>query len=248
MSESKSTQTVNQSGGVDVTAQQAKVSGDVAGHDKTVGVDQRGQQVIGTQVNVAGGYVVASASSGHDQRDGPQLSLSTDIDLSPPTPADEQAGAKRSWFIRLKIRNGGQTSASNCFGRLMEVIDEKGEHLKQFDSLDLYWCRQDKPDNFRHLDIRENGDSQYLDIAQVKEAESVLTLRVVIPVGHRLVKPVGHIGSPEDLPPGTYHMQIAIYADNASMVPTWFKVEWQSDFSTDLFPCSIDPEKPSPIQ
>jgi hypothetical protein len=62
------------------------------------------------------------------------------------------------------------------------------------------------------------------------------------------VKPPGHVGRPEDLPPGTYHMQIAIYADNASVVPTWFKIEWKNDFSGDSDPCRIDPEKTPPLQ
>jgi len=174
----------------------------------------------------------------------PQLSLSTDIDFSPPTPAEERAGARRSWFIRLRIENKGQVPATNCFGQLLEVLSEDSRHFKQFDSLPLYWSRQDRPDNYRQLDIREGGDFKYLDIAQVKEAESVLTLRVVIPNGHRLAKPVGHIGRPEDLRPGTYYVRIAIYADNASIAPTWFKVEWEDDYSIEPYPCSIEIEEP----
>jgi nucleoside phosphorylase len=178
-------------------------------------------------------------SSTGDRENLPQLSFSEDIDFSPPTLADKQVGAKRSWFIRLRVTNTGKTVATNCFGKLVMVLNKKGEHLKQFDTLKLYWTRQDKPDNFQPLDIRESSDFTYLDIAQVKEAENALALRVVIPDRHRLVRPLGHIGKPECLLPGTYYVQIAVYADNASIEPTWFEIEWKDDYLIEPYPCNI---------
>ena len=177
--------------------------------------------------------------STEDRENLSQLSFSTDIDFSPPTPTEKRAGAKRSWFIRLGIENTGRTVAANCFGRLLRVLDKKDQHLKRFDSLDLYWTRQDRPDYYQPLDIRESGGFTYLDIAQVKEAENALILRVVIPDRHRLVSPSGHIGKLEHLPPGIYYMQIAVYADNASIEPTWFEVEWKDDYSIEPYPCNI---------
>jgi hypothetical protein len=195
-----------------------------------------------------GASVEAKNIAGRDIRDSggrTSLTCSTDIDLSSPSPADVRAGAKRSWFIRLKVTNVGQVMARNCFGRLRSVTDEQGRYLRQFDSLDLYWTRQDTPETFAPIDIRENGDFQYLDVAQVMEAENVLAPRVVIPDRHRLVMPAGQAHRPDGLFPGTYYMEIVLYADNASLSPTWFKVEWNDDYSIEPYPCSIEFGVPS---
>ena len=171
-------------------------------------------------------------------RDVPLLKLSPDIDFSPPAPADEQLGAKRSWFIRLKVENSGQTRVTNCFGRLLKVLTERKEHLKQYDALTLYWTRQSEVNGHQPVNIYEN-DYTYLDIAQVKEAEDVLSIRAVIPPGHRLVKPFDHVGNPEDLLPGTYYMQIAIFADNTFIPRTWFEVKWSDNYAIKPYPCNI---------
>jgi len=173
----------------------------------------------------------------------PQLELSENIDPSPPTPSEEAMGWKRSWFIRLRVENKGQAAARNCFGRLIIITDEQVKQLTGLDALDLYWTRQDNPESYKKLDIQGNGDFTNLDIAQVKEAEDVLTLRVVVPRGHRLAVPPGCTRRSEDLPPGTYHVCIAIYADNISLKPTWYKIKWEADYSVGQ-PCSIVNEAP----
>jgi len=197
------------------------------------------QSAIAFAFEVLANITIPAESSTEDRENLSQLSFSTDIEFSPPTPAEKQAGDKRSWFIRLRIENTGGTVVANCFGRLLKILDKEGQHLKRFDSLDLYWTRQDRPDNYQPLDIHESGDFTYLDIAQVKEAENALIPRVVIPERHRLVSPPGYIGEPEHLPPGIYYMQIAVYADNASIEPTWFEVEWKDDYSIEPYPCNI---------
>lgn len=173
----------------------------------------------------------------------PRLEFSTNIDYSPPTPAEVKAGWQRSWFIRLRIENSGESPARNCFGRLLKASDKAGKQLTRFDSLDLYWTRQDRPENYTRIDVRENGDFAYLDIAQIKEAENILSLRVLIPDEHRLVVTHESIQNPENLSPGTYYLCIAVYADNASIDPTWFKINWEADYSIDP-PCSIESEAP----
>ncbi len=91
---------------------------------------------------------------------------------------------------------------------------------------------------------------EYLDLAQVKEKENVLTLRVVIPKGHRLVKPVEHGGRPEDLVPGIYYMLIAVYANTGTIESTWYKVWWADEYPPEdepegkPYPCSIEMEEP----
>jgi hypothetical protein len=127
--------------------------------------------------------------------------------------------------------------AKNCIGRLVEVQRENEEIIERFDPLHLYWARQDKPDNFSTVDIQGNGDSYFLDLAQVKEGENYLRLRVVIPEGHRLVQEPGLPIEPY-LPPGTYFVCIAIYSEGNYVKPTWFTIKWKSDDPSDP-PCSI---------
>lgn len=167
----------------------------------------------------------------------PFLELSTDIDFSPPNTQDILAGAKRSWFVRLKVANSGTVLANDCVGRLLTVLDEYGIELKKFSALDLYWTRQDSPENYSPVDINGPNDHTFLDIGQVKESEDIFTIRAVIPRGQRLVEVPGLPQGP-NLQPGIYFMQIGIYAKNAVIPPTWFRVEWEANYSGQ--PCNIE--------
>jgi len=193
---------------------------------------------------------VKQAAGDETHPEEPHLIFATNIDPSPPKPSEQAAGWKRSWFIRLKVDNTGQAAARSCVGRLLESRDEQGNKLAGLEALDLYWARQDNPETHKSLDIQGYGDSAYLDIAQVKEGEDLLTLRVVVPRGHRLAVAPGATGRSQDLPPGTYYLRIGIYADNAHVDPTWFKVEWRSqyppegDSSVDSYPCRMEIEEP----
>lgn len=168
----------------------------------------------------------------------PRLEINRNIQPSPPSVSDLAAGAKNSWFIRLKVTNAGIAPAVNAIGRLLYVLNESGEYLEKFAGLDLYWTRQDKPERFHPVTISGGGDFTYLDIAQVKEAENILTLRVVVPEGHRLVQTEG-LPPGANLPPGLYYMQIGIFADNVHMQPMWFKIQW-SDRDYSSLPCHIE--------
>jgi hypothetical protein len=167
----------------------------------------------------------------------PRLNWSRDIQRSDPTVEEIEIGAKRRWFIRLKVVNSGQHPAKKCVGRLIEVRNEKGKKLDRFDPLNLYWARQDRPESFNPIDIQGNGDLFFLDVAQVKEAENVLSLRVVIPERHRLILEPDLPQQP-DFPPGTYFFRIAVYAEGTYIKPTWFMISWNTNYSTNL-PCNI---------
>lgn len=167
----------------------------------------------------------------------PRLKPSTNIQRSDPTDADMRQGAGRSWFIRLRIENTGQSAAKSCVGRLIEVQRE-GRGIERFDPLNLYWARQSEPAHFQTVDIQGNRDFFYLDVAQIAEAGNRLSLRVVIPEGQRLALSPGLPIGPE-LPEGTYFVRIGIYAEGAYIEPTWFKLEWKADYSADP-PCRFE--------
>jgi hypothetical protein len=176
----------------------------------------------------------------------PRLSFNQEIQRSDPTDNEKQQGWKRSWFIRLRVKNSGQLPAKNCIGRVIEIRKEDGTLLMRFDPLSLYWARQSEPDSFKPVDIQGNGDFFFLDIAQVKEKEKTLSLRVVIPKGQRLTAEADYSEQP-DLPPGTYHMCIAVYGEGVYIRPTWFTVTLADDFEVDP-PCSITVNKTSPVK
>jgi hypothetical protein len=176
----------------------------------------------------------------------PQLNYKEGVQPSFPNEVQKAQGWKRSWFIRLCIKNEGQLPAKNCLGRLIEVRRGDGTPIKRFDPLNLYWARQDKPDNFKSVDIQGDNDHFFLDLAQVKEDKQILSLRVVIPKGQILIAEEGYPTDP-DLPPGTYFLLVGIYSEGASIKPTWFKVEWENDFTIDQ-PCNIWVEDPPKIR
>lgn len=155
----------------------------------------------------------------------PRLELSTNTQWSAPTYEEEQTGDKGSWFIRLRIVNNGQTPAKSCVGRLIEVRTAEKKRLEKFDPLSLYWARQNEKTGFSPIDIQGYGDFFFLDVAKFtdKEADSIFSLRAVIPSGKRLIT---ESGQPPDvgLNPESYFVRIGIYADGAYIKPTWFKI------------------------
>lgn len=162
------------------------------------------------------------------------------VQRSDPKEGEKQQGWKPSWFIRLQIENKGQTPARKCVGRLLEV-QAVGKRIESFDSLNFYWTRQSKPEDFEPIDIQGHGDFFFLNVGQVKQKENVLSMLVVIPKGERLVADSNFPDAP-DLPPGEYFVRIGVYAEGTYIEPTWFKIEWKDDSSMDP-PCRIEPVK-----
>jgi len=77
-----------------------------------------------------------------------------------------------SVFIRLKISNIGVTTAKNCTGRLLQVRDNNNKPIEKFDPLPLYWARQSKEEQYKPVDIQGNGDSYFLDVAQIHKPQN----------------------------------------------------------------------------
>jgi hypothetical protein len=157
-----------------------------------------------------------------------------------------------SWLIRLGIMNYGLTPARNCVGRVSEVWNHHGEQIDKFDPLTLFWTRQDNEHTgFTPANIQSRGDYEYLDIAQIKKRNSTpLKLRALIPPPMTLTKWSSDSPSPGIEPvlkAGTYYLKIGVYAENANLNPTWFKVTC----SETVPPCGKEPpyqiekEKPS---
>lgn len=138
-------------------------------------------------------------------------------------------GDTPSWFVRLGVMNYGLTMAKGCVGRIIGVWTDRGERIKKFDPLTLYWSRQDSSHTgFNPVDIQGHGDIEYLDIAQIKKHDlTPLSLRVALRPPMTLSK--GDDSSPSPgvnpaLRPGTYYIQIAVYAEETSVSPSWFEI------------------------
>ena len=178
----------------------------------------------------------------------PRLKLVVDeIRCSAPTLQGDTA----SWFIRLGIMNYGLTMAKSCVGRAIGIWTEQGERLKKFDPLTLYWSRQDSSHTgFSPVDIQGYGDIEYLDIAQVKKHDSTpLTLRIVLVPPMTLSKGEDDTPSPvvePSLQAGIYYVQVAIYAEEVGIRPTWFEITCSENVPGcgEPSPCHIKEKKP----
>jgi len=167
----------------------------------------------------------------------PRLKYSCSVQRSDPKEAESQQGWKPSWFLRLRVANKGETPARNCVGRLLE-LRAGGRRIESFDSLNLYWMRQSKPEAFQPVDIQGQGDFFWLDVAQIKKSENTLSMRVMIPCGDRLVLDPDFPDAP-DLPPGEYFARIGVYAEGTYIRPVWFRIEWNGEYSADP-PCRFE--------
>ncbi len=160
-------------------------------------------------------------------------------------PSDENDAA--SWFIRVGVVNYGLTPAKECVGRLLEVRSADGQHLAKFDPLTLFWARQDRENTgFSPAVIQGGGDFEYLDIAQVKRADTTpLALRVVVPRRMSLTQWPADYPSPGHDPvlkPGTYNLLIGVHAADAYVRPCWFEITCDADVPDscgDKVPCRI---------
>lgn len=176
----------------------------------------------------------------------PQLKMFIDeIRCSPPTLQGDTA----SWFIRLGIMNYGLSMAKDCVGRIVGVWTEQGEQLKKFDPLTLFWARQDiKHTGFSPVNIQGYGDIEYLDIAQIKKSESTpLALRMAYSLSLTKGEDDSYSpGSEAMLRPGTYYIQVAIYADEANISPRWFEITCSEKIPEcdEPPPCQIKEKQP----
>jgi hypothetical protein len=165
----------------------------------------------------------------------PVLHFEPNRQYSPATKDEARSsGTKSSWFLRLKVVNKGLAPAKKCVGRLVEVSDNNNNRFDRFDPFDLYWGRQNELNEYHPIDIQGEGDFYFLDVAQVKESDrsNPIELRIVDP-GGRLVLD-SSVGEGKKLPPGTYHLRIAVYSEEDTYIePTWFTIECAADFSSE---------------
>jgi len=172
------------------------------------------------------------------------------LDLFVPDPQCSKPSEEKdtaSWFVRLGIVNYGLTPAKDCVGRLLSVWTAEGEQLTKFDPLTLFWARQDKESTgFNPVVIQGGGDFEYLDIAQVKRADTTpLALRVVVPRPMTLTKWPPDYPSPgvdPVLKAGTYYLLISVHAADAYIKPSWFEITCDAvvpDSCDEKAPCRI---------
>jgi len=131
-----------------------------------------------------------------------------------------------SYWIRVKVRNEGDSIAENCEGQLIEVSDDRGNIIEKYVPLILSWASRPKQ---APIDISK-GASWFLDVIFVNKDNS--NVRNIF--GTTFSKKV-HIcdifrGNPtgtfQDFKAGKYYFKIMIYGDNFKPTTKKLYVNW----------------------
>lgn len=130
--------------------------------------------------------------------------------------------AYEAYWIRLRVKNTGKSVAKNCIGKLVKIIDEDGQEVKNFDPTQLHWVEtdwQDKP--FRNVNLIRD-DHQYLDTLVTQDGADEVYL-----TGNQFRWTIymkrGIINS---LPIGKYILVITIYGDDVEPETKYLSLIW----------------------
>lgn len=123
---------------------------------------------------------------------------------------------KNSFWLRLRVRNGGRSIARECEGILAEVRNPEGELDKRYDPLTLSWAIAPSNRGLEPLDIARNR---------------VVALNTFFTVEGESNAPFAthpdRRGVPLYLEPGDHWLRIAIYGDNFKPVERGYAVQWK---------------------
>ena len=118
------------------------------------------------------------------------------------------------YWIRIRVKNIGKTTAHKCVGKLIEIRDSNGNLVKSFDPVILHWvCYPGKV--FEPIDLGRS-DYEYLDVVWTEQGFDIAMINCDR-------RPRGILF---DLPPGDYELTIMIVGDNANAVPKIFRLSW----------------------
>ncbi len=128
------------------------------------------------------------------------------------SPTTDYGDTRPAYWVRLRIRNIGRSSAQKCFGRMLEIHDGRGTWLERYDPETLDWRGI-----ITGLITLAPGDFEYLDVWLTAKDVSDMRLRISDHTARSGLF---------DFRPGNYTIKIIIFSDNAKPVSQVFRVDW----------------------
>ena len=147
------------------------------------------------------------------------------------------------FWVRVKVENKGKKAAYRCVGKLVEIKNENGETLRDFDAVVLHWVGHYEIENAyrvfsprgRQFHVSKSNkfepinfgfkDYQYLDILWTEFGFNIFKIncpenqQLAIPRGISTI--FGH---------GIYYLRILVTSDNANSAEINLKVKWNGNW------------------
>jgi hypothetical protein len=133
------------------------------------------------------------------------------------SPTDFYGDSRPAYWVRLRIRNAGRSSAMNCIGKMLEVRDEQGTCLERYDPETLAW----RGLNRGPIDLAPH-DFEYLDVWLTAKDISDMLVRVYDYTDR---------GGQFRFGPGKYTIKVTILADNSKPSSQVFEVAWNGIYN-----------------
>ena len=150
----------------------------------------------------------------------PKLKLKPDMDWS----------TEDEYYLRLEVKNKGRNTAKQCFGRLIELRDEKGK--ADFRQLNLCWERHNQMNLPHPEDIPKVPFALFLDIAKHKVDDDLLKIRV--DADSQQLKSGQYDFDLRELavPVKTYFARISVTSEDGYANTKWYALDWNgSEYS-----------------
>lgn len=128
------------------------------------------------------------------------------------SPTDIYGDTRPAYWVRLRIRNTGRSTALNCIGRMLEIRDESGAWLERYDPETLAWRGIN-----RGPIVLAPGDFEYLDVWLTAKGVPDMLLRIYDYTDR---------GGQFRFQPGKYTIKISVFSDNSKARSRVFTVHW----------------------
>lgn len=133
-----------------------------------------------------------------------------------------------TYWIRLGIKNTGESVARRCLGKLVKVLDEHGKEKQEYDTMPLHWVITSwKEVPFRTIDLNRD-ENEYLNVlATQSDNKEVYFTGDQFPLAKWAKDEPRAI--PKSLPRGKYILVITVYGDDVKPETKYLSLIWQAD-------------------
>lgn len=136
-----------------------------------------------------------------------------------------------TYWIRLRVKNTGKSIAKHCLGKIIKIMDDKGQENDKFDIMHLHWVGtggwQDVP--FQTLDLNR-GEFAYLDILATQSGNDAIYI-----AGDQFPwTKYERRQTLDHLSPGKYILCISVYGDDVNPETKYISLIWGGSGITDI--------------